>query len=59
MKQKTKGNSKLKLSKETIAVLNNKEIAGIKGGNQEAIRSTNYDFTCTWCTTILPAPDQL
>jgi hypothetical protein len=54
-KKKAINNSKLHLAKEKIAVLSDKQIAGIKGGN-EAARSTNWDFTCTWCTTVLPAP---
>jgi len=56
MKKKTNsGNPKLKLSKEKIAVLSGKQIAGIKAGNQEeAARSTLNDFTCTWCTKVLP-----
>jgi hypothetical protein len=60
MKKKTPVNGrKLKLAKETITVLDDQQISHIKGGNQETgpDRSTRYDFTCTWCTTVLPDPD--
>lgn len=50
---------KLKLAKETITVLDDKKSSGIKGGDAPPARSTRYDITCTWCTTILPDPEQL
>jgi hypothetical protein len=55
-------NSKLHLAKEKIAVLNKRQAADIRAGKDApdvTQRSTNYDFTCTWCTTILPPQDQL
>jgi len=55
-KKKAINNSKLQLGKEKIAVLSDKQIASIQGGNEAAARSTNWDFTCTWCTTVFPAP---
>jgi len=55
-KKKAINNSKLQLGKEKIAVLSDKQIANIQGGNEAPGRSTNWDFTCTWCTTVLPAP---
>lgn len=51
----------LKIEKEKIAVLNEDEISAIQGGKElpglPGNGSTNYNFTCTWCTGILPVID--
>jgi len=63
MKKIKVDSSKLSLNKEKITVLSDVQINNIRGGKEEEAapgRSTNWDFTCTWCTTIIPAPnDQL
>jgi len=39
---------KLKLNKERISKLTNKELNSLHGGG--TARSTNVGFTCCWCT---------
>ncbi|HVI46010.1 MAG TPA: class I lanthipeptide [Chitinophaga sp.] len=53
--------NKLSLAKEKVVILSDEFASGVQGGvEQQAIttkKSTNYDFTCTLCTTLLPPPE--
>ena len=52
-------NSKLNLTRERIAVLTDSQADMVRGGEESPGKSTRNDFTCTWCTTIIPPPDDI